>query len=43
MKKIYFIPLILFLNISYGLYRFYEYKEFKGDYELLNNKYIGFL
>jgi|GEM_PF-3583755 hypothetical protein len=40
MKKIYFIPLILFLNISYGLYRFYEYKEFKGDYELLNNKYI---
>ena len=37
MKKIYFIPLILFLNISYGLYRFYEYKE---DYELLNNKYI---
>ncbi len=40
MKKIYFIPLILFFNISYGLYRFYEYKEFKGDYELLNNKYI---
>ena len=40
MKKIYFIPLILFLNISCGLYRFYEYKEFKGDYELLNNKYI---
>ena len=40
MKKIYFIPLILFLNISYGLYRFYEYKEFKRDYELLNNKYI---
>ena len=40
MKKMYFIPLILFLNISYGLYRFYEYKEFKGDYELLNNKYI---
>lgn len=40
MKKIYFILLILFLNISYGLYRFYEYKEFKGDYELLNNKYI---
>ncbi len=40
MKKIYFIPLILFLNISYGLYRFYEYKEFRGDYELLNNKYI---
>ena len=39
-EKIYFIPLILFLNISYGLYRFYEYKEFKGDYELLNNKYI---
>ena len=41
MNKIYIISLTIFLNLSYSVYRYYDYKNVFNDYEILNVKYLN--
>ena len=41
MKKTYIISLTIFLNLSYSVYRYYDYKNVFNDYEILNVKYLN--
>lgn len=41
MKKTYIISLTIFLNLSYSVYRYYDYKNLFNDYEILNVKYLN--
>lgn len=41
MNKTYIISLTIFLNLSYSVYRYYDYKNVFNDYELLNVKYLN--
>lgn len=41
MKKTYIISLTIFLNLSYSVYRYYDYKNVFDDYEILNVKYLN--
>ena len=41
MKKTYIISLTIFLNLSYSVYRYYNYKNVFNDYEILNVKYLN--
>ena len=36
MNKTYIISLTIFLNLSYSVYRYYDYKNVFDDYEILN-------
>ena len=41
MNKTYIISLTIFLNLSYSVYRYYDYKNVFNDYEILNVKYLN--
>ena len=41
MNKTYIISLTIFLNLSYSVYRYYDYKNVFYDYEILNVKYLN--
>lgn len=41
MNKTYIISLTIFLNLSYSVYRYYDYKNIFNDYEILNVKYLN--
>ena len=41
MNKTYIISLTIFLNLSYSVYRYYDYKNVFDDYEILNVKYLN--
>lgn len=41
MNKTYIISLTIFLNLSYSVYRYYDYKNVFNDYEILNVKYFN--
>ena len=41
MNKKYIISLTIFLNLSYSVYRYYDYKNVFNDYEILNVKYLN--